>query len=112
MPLYRVGMSPSRWKLTLYEPATKTASDALARTLAKSGLRATLRLPEPANPARLPYGRLPYSTMFVSLGNGKTPDEAAVVQAVEVVVKDLRARFGRAALDLNGRLFGALPEPH
>jgi hypothetical protein len=112
MTLYRVAMSPSRWKVTLYEPATKTASEALARNLAESGLRATLRLPEPASPSRLPYGRLPYSTMLVSLRNGKTPDEGSIVEAVEAAAKDLRSRFGRAAVDLNGRLFGALPEPH
>jgi hypothetical protein len=50
--------------------------------------------------------------MLVSLRNGKTPDEGSVVQAVEAAAQDLRVRFGKAALDLNGRLFGALSEPH
>jgi hypothetical protein len=47
-----------------------------------------------------------------SLRDGKTPDEGSVVEAVEAAAKDLHSRFGRAALDLNGRLFGAFPKPH
>ena len=98
--------------MALYEPTSKAANDALARSLSKSGLKATVRLPDPTQTSTLRYGRLPYSTLLVSLRNGKTPNRAEVVQAVEAALADLRTRFGRAALDLNGTLFGELPDSH
>jgi hypothetical protein len=99
----------TRFVVALYEPRTSTACDALGRDLRRRGLRATLKLPDPARRSTLPYGVLPYASYLVSLPNGKTPGEEVVVAAVEDAVHRLRKTFGIAALDLNGRLFGSLP---
>jgi hypothetical protein len=92
----------------LYRPKTSTAGDALGDYLEASGLRVSIRLPDPAPVSTLPYGELPYASYRVSLRNGRQPTREAVEDAVKVAYAKLKTLFGEAALDLNGTLIGEL----
>lgn len=102
--------SAPRFAVGLYGPRTKTALDALARHLHHAGFRTSLRLPEPGGASKLPHSVLPYGTLVVSLLDGKAPTGEVVETAVIEAVAALKKRFGVAALDLNGKLYGSLPE--
>src|SRR4051812_36374543 len=96
----------ARFAVALYRPKTSTACDALGDYLEAAGLRVSIRLPDPAPVSTLPYGELPYASYRVSLRNGRLPTREVVEGAAQSACTKLKARFGAAALDLNGTLIG------
>jgi hypothetical protein len=99
-----------RFTVALYEPQSRAALDALAQHLEGSGLRTSVELPDPAPVSQLRYGILPFASLQLALRNGKQPSEEAVRRAVDDAYANLRAKFGRAALDLDGNLIGSISD--
>jgi hypothetical protein len=59
---------------------------------------------------QLRYGILPFASLHVALHNGKQPSAETVMRALDEAYASLRAKFGRAALDLDGKLIGSISD--